>query len=356
MKLIIFCIMIFLQIYFNLQICKAQNIVVDVWAKVTSNNKVLKKGDNLPNNAKLYFQTNNSQIKLLTPKGIVLIKNSNVVNYSANELTELISASIHKNSVATLGTRSWEKTLSVFEEVAIIDSLCLQLNANKDNIEFIATNYINPYCVSEFKKKIYWKEIGEMLHNKYEYNFYNSTGNILSAEEYTRIPLAAKVKTRDYLPSVFSIKKYCPIPGNQGKYGTCVGWASAYGARTISWAIKNNDTVTNDITNQAFSPTFVYEQIKSTNDIDCSIGSSISSALHLLRQKGVPFISDLNYGCGVNIFPFLNVAINYKIKDYQKLTGEYGISENEYSFNQNLMAIKIAISQKKPVLASCEIN
>ena len=30
-----------------------------------------------------------------------------------------------------------------------------------------------------------------------------------------------------------SLKEYCPTPGNQGSYGTCAAWSTAYGARTI---------------------------------------------------------------------------------------------------------------------------
>ena len=42
------------------------------------------------------------------------------------------------------------------------------------------------------------------------------------------------------VPRKFSIKAYSPTPGNQGMQPSCVGWASAYGARTIANAIKNN--------------------------------------------------------------------------------------------------------------------
>ncbi len=330
----------------------AQNIVMDVWGNVTGDNKVLKKGDNLRDNVKLAFTPATAQVKLLTKKGIVVIKAGNTAARPGSELAELIISAIHKNSVTTLGTRSWGNSLSASEQVNIVDSLCRRLNANKDNIEFLVANYINPYCVSEFTKNIYWKEIGNLLRDKYQLGFHANTGNLLSAEQYQKIAAVAKVKTRDFLPSSFSLKKYCPIPGNQGQYGTCVGWASAYAARTISWAVKNNDTSTNDITNQAFSPTFVYEQIKNVNDYNCSGGSSIYDALLLLKEKGAPFINDLAYGCGVNVSPFFTMAASYQIKDFQRLTTVYGIAANETVFRENLTAIKTALAQKKPILAS----
>jgi hypothetical protein len=91
----------------------------------------------------------------------------------------------------------------------------------------------------------------------------------MTAEQYQSIPLVPKVRSLAPLPSAASLKDYCPIPRNQGQYATCTGWASAYAARTISWAVKNNLTDVADVTNQAFSPSFVYEQIKDINDTIC---------------------------------------------------------------------------------------
>jgi len=148
------------------------------------------------------------------------------------------------------------------------------------------------------------------------------------------------------------MKKICPIPGNQGDFGTCVGWSSAYGARTISWAIKNNNTNPADITNQSFSPTFVYEKIKNVLDYNCSNGASIYNAVNILKTTGVPFKSDLDGNCNINVNPFNSIASNYAIKDYQALTDKYGLVQSDDEFDLNLKNIKQAIAEKKPVLAS----
>lgn len=68
------------------------------------------------------------------------------------------------------------------------------------------------------------------------------TGLDFSQEKYDSIPMSVPLLTRSFtsLPSSYSLKPYCPTPGNQRTQGSCVGWASAYGARTISYAIKNN--------------------------------------------------------------------------------------------------------------------
>ncbi len=346
-----FCLLIQFNTY-------CQNIIIDVKGnvKTTGNSsQPVRKGDNLKNATRFEFQPDTRyprpEVKLLTPKGICVIRYSDYQSRPQSELFDFIKLTIHANSVATLGTRSFELAPSPEEQVRIIDSLCKQLNANEANIDYIVSTYINPYCVSEFKIPA-WKEIGNLLLSKYSFNFYTANGNTLTADQYSQILKIAKVSTRAFLPASFSLKKYCPIPGNQGNYGTCVGWSTAYGARTISWAIKNNDTVTSNITNQAFSPTFIYEQIKSASDPNCSNGASLYSALRLLKKSGVPFYSDLGFSCNADVSSFTTIASKYAIKDFQALTKVYGLAASNDEFKENLQTIKNAIAEKKPVLAS----
>ena len=43
----------------------------------------------------------------------------------------------------------------------------------------------------------------------------------------------------DELPDSSSLRKYAPYPGNQGSYGTCVGWAWGYCCLRCTIAGKN---------------------------------------------------------------------------------------------------------------------
>ena len=54
-------------------------------------------------------------------------------------------------------------------------------------------------------------------------------------KESQKIQLKSQQTEESYrgLPSAVSLKQYCPTPGDQGNYGTCVGWTTAYAARTI---------------------------------------------------------------------------------------------------------------------------
>lgn len=79
---------------------------------------------------------------------------------------------------------------------------------------------------------------------------------------YEEVPQSVPLVTRSFtkLPKSFSLKAYAPTPKSQGRQGSCVGWATAYGARTISYAIKmgwRNQQSTID--QNVFSPAYVYK-------------------------------------------------------------------------------------------------
>ena len=52
----------------------------------------------------------------------------------------------------------------------------------------------------------------------------------------------------------FSLKAFCPLPGNQLQMNTSVGWATGYGARSILQAISNEWSDPKVIGRNAFSP------------------------------------------------------------------------------------------------------
>ena len=70
------------------------------------------------------------------------------------------------------------------------------------------------------------------------------TGLLFNEEQYNALPQMS-VPASDMgfesedLASSFSLKTYCPRPGNQGAVGSCMAWALGYGAQTIDWAKRN---------------------------------------------------------------------------------------------------------------------
>ena len=334
---------------FFLLICllaHSQNIVLNVTGKVTVNGEPVKKGDNIANNVKPVFGDPNAELKVLSQTGICVIKFKNQEQKRTSELGELIKSCIRKNSVATLGTRAWKTNPDKEKQVMLVDSLCKTLRVTPGNVEDVFSHYITPYCVLEFEKP-YWQDIVGYLQTNYRFNPTLQTGALMSAEQYQAIPLVPKTRSLKPIPSAASLKQYCPIPGYQGAYGTCTAWASTYGARTISWAVKNNLTDVSDITNQAFSPSFIYAQIKNANDSSCQYGSYIDKSVEALKEEGAVFLTDLPYQCDPDITPFFQQAKTFAIKDYQRLTAHNGITTDE-----DLDNIKKALADKKPVLAS----
>lgn len=124
------------------------------------------------------------------------------------------------------------------------------------------------------------------------------TGLDFDQERYESVPMSAPILTRSYtsLPRSYSLKPYAPTPGDQGRQPSCVGWASGYAARTIAYAIKNNwKNNKTKIDQNAFSPSFVYNQIKAYGDDNCTRGSYIADAMKLMNNSGILKKSEFNY-------------------------------------------------------------
>lgn len=115
---------------------------------------------------------------------------------------------------------------------------------------------------------------------------------------YNQLPRKALLKRGlyDNLPSSGSLKAYCPKPGDQRPYQTCVGWASGYAARTILWARQNHQTNTAVLRKQAYSPAFVYKSVE-PNDQNCAEGTELPHALKLLDSLGVVLKNDYEEDC-----------------------------------------------------------
>ncbi|NIF06171.1 C1 family peptidase [Chryseobacterium sp. Tr-659] len=76
-----------------------------------------------------------------------------------------------------------------------------------------------------------------------------------------------------------------PAVGNQGKEGSCVGWATAYAAASILEANFKGIT-------QPRSPEYVYNQIKQGS---CDAGSYPKDALNLIKNQGVCSLTEMPY-------------------------------------------------------------
>lgn len=179
------------------------------------------------------------------------------------------------------------------------------------------------------------------------------TGMVWDEQSYRSIPYKVQftASTYDNLPSSVSLEKWAPIPGNQGRYGTCVAYASAYGLRTMMWAKDNNVTDKQEITKNALSPSFVYSAIKYPDDTECNKGANPKLGMEALKIYGAPTLKTVPYECNPSITTDAQLeAVNYRIRDYQTL---FFYDEQEPGVRVN--ATKKALSEGYPVLIGMKL-
>ena len=162
---------------------------------------------------------------------------------------------------------------------------------------------------------------------------------------YEKVLKKAKLtRSLDVLPIMSSLKKYAPYPKTQGNHGTCTAWATAYCGRTIVEAVKKEWTDRNFITENAYSPAFLFRMIL-PQDANCKGGSAISDAFDILKESGALFYKDIPGLCTTSVDQAgLTKAGNEKIKDYLRL---FDVTTTN---KVKIEAVRKSISEKKPVV------
>lgn len=161
-----------------------------------------------------------------------------------------------------------------------------------------------------------------------------SLGFSPNEEEYDKRLVFASL-AEGSMPSKVSLREYAPKRLNQGKQGSCVGWASAYSARSILHA---RQTGANPNSN-SFSPSFVYNQIA----FEGCQGTYLHYAMETMQKQGALPFSDFEYNEGSCRLQPTNRekqdAANFRIKGYERLSK--GASNHKVDINairQNLAA------------------
>jgi hypothetical protein len=177
-----------------------------------------------------------------------------------------------------------------------------------------------------------------------------STGALLDPVRYERINIKPVLVSRSYgsesLPRKASLMQYSPIPESQGNYSTCVGWATAFAARTISESIALNRTDRTETSNNVFSPIFVYKNIQP--DPTGQRGSFIDDALVFMRDVGavkrLPFERTTDFPL-IILTTYTN-SRRYRIADYVRLFSEWGPG----TIANRVDPVKKSLSEGKPVI------
>lgn len=152
------------------------------------------------------------------------------------------------------------------------------------------------------------------------------------------------------LPASIDLSAYCPEVRHQGEAYSCVGWAVGYGALTIQHAISHGMTDKRQITEQAYSAMFIYNQIKTGH---CKQGAQLSDALALLRKQGDCLARDFDLAledCERKPSEVLcQMARKDTIIDYVTL---FGLSDPAHS---KILQIKTALASHRPVIVGMSI-
>lgn len=181
------------------------------------------------------------------------------------------------------------------------------------------------------------------------------TGLMCADDRYVKVPLLPSytgVKF-DEIPIKISMKKYAPVPGDQGALGTCVGWAAGYHALTMLRAISTNQTDRSVITKKANSAAFVYNQIK-ISEADCQRGAYMEDALALLKDKGDCLEESFNYtkaDCLSKPIPKLIAeAAMYRIQDFA------AVFETDENGKEKVNKICKVLAQKIPIVVGVGVT
>jgi hypothetical protein len=160
----------------------------------------------------------------------------------------------------------------------------------------------------------------------------HGTGSNFNSETLAKTPQKVQLSFRSFraMPAAYSLEQFCPAPADQGNHGTCVAFANAYAIATILYAKTHNITDKNIIDKYAFSPTFLYEQIKQQDDNDCQNGSDPIYALVTMIKGGDALARTVPYQCNATLTDNAKTeAENYKIKDAAVLFAAAGMMEGD---------------------------
>jgi C1A family cysteine protease len=171
-----------------------------------------------------------------------------------------------------------------------------------------------------------------------------SLGATLDEEVYSQAlayePLAYGTTGQAALPPRATLERFAPQRRHQGSQGSCVGWASAYAARTILEAGATGK----DPNSVAFSPAYLYNQIALT---DCQ-GAYMLDAMKTMQQYGnLPF-NQFRYDERTCKNPPTNAqrqaGQQFRIQGFDRLT------QSARDVKPDLLAVKQHVAQGYPVV------
>jgi hypothetical protein len=178
------------------------------------------------------------------------------------------------------------------------------------------------------------------------------TGAVFDPSSYEKVSYKSTLVRGLYtFPPRASVKQFAPYAGDQGQFGTCTGWSTAYAAVTIIYAKLNGITDRSRITQNAFSPGFAFRASFDKSFSGCDHGQVIAYVLKSIQANGVPFFSTLDSLCP-SLIPLdaFDKARPYSILGYTRIASP---KDDKATIVQK---IKKTISENKPVVVGMNVD
>jgi C1A family cysteine protease len=318
----------------------------------------------LSNGSRFIIQIEQNNIPTLHP---LRTSNDTLLLYRSDFQTDIIGS---KSITYTIGfydklkkqTSQISKVKPYFDDAGEMEAIIYTLissNKNKIITKQQELSYNEVYKVlgkpSDILFYTTFTKIISEIKNPVSYTTKNSKGLKEEIESYEEIPELFINTMRDNidLPVQFSLRQYTPQVQSQGDYGTCVAWSSAYAARTVAWAVRNNYNNIDDaaaITKYSFSPQFLFLNIKSPGDTQCEDGSTLVNALKFMKEKGVITWDNVTYDCAVSFSEDdIKNAKQYKITDFQRLSSWFNIQDS------TILSMKRSLAERKPLIVGMHL-
>ena len=147
------------------------------------------------------------------------------------------------------------------------------------------------------------------------------------------------------IPASYSLKNYCPRPGNQLQMNSSAAWATAWSALGILRAKQSNEINPDKIALNGLSPAFVMAYIKSPDDEDCQKDLDLFEALNFIFSEPQALHRDINDFCPSR------KELNQDKKTLQLITGGFTkLIDNEMPPAQKIFTAKKSIAHNYPVV------
>jgi hypothetical protein len=155
-------------------------------------------------------------------------------------------------------------------------------------------------------------------------------------EELATVPQAPTY--RAFLPERVDLSDHFPVPGDQGKQNSCVGWAVGYAARAYYVAKAEGRNIRD--TQNIPSPAYIYNALHDPSKI-CASGSSILDALRLLHSRGAVSLAEYPYNDSTCAPPSVTI---------RKRASDFRISHWNRVDHTRLDQVKAALARGNPVV------